>query len=481
VPSIYGSISANTEAFDTYRTAYTGFKQTASDEERSARTLGTGVSWLANRFDDLISVRYVLAERAQSRYTASSTLRSIPADGPARATVRLLTIGDEVRLALCQRAGETSRFQAVLLPVDLLYFSMGLDGGVGATGDSIFFSLMLQNDLGCVDYRKGFDLKADGGRWHDARLDISSINGRLTEVTATIAGRTSGGGGVVGGWGDLEFATADCPVVESDGGYRIALAAPGRCFSLRLRTSARELPLDIVLGDGSFTKRIFAFPPKMKSRQVRIDLDEPAENLVLIRSDSTFEIGNCRQVPREWGTDLDCALLYDGDMCIYENSRAVAKGICLDAAKLARTNRDGGPMVALAALEDVRSAECGRSRIVSYRPEEIVLEVSTDRPSVLVFQDMMYPGWRAYVDGVESELLATDLGIRAMELDNGNHRVRMVFRPGGLRLGVGLTLLGAVLTAAYAVRPRWLARLTSHRASGNHPAPPARKPGSPGR
>ena len=466
VPSIYGSISVNTKAFDTYRAAYTAFKQTASDEERSPRTLGPGVSWLANRLDDLIGVRYVLAERGQSRYAASSVLRSIPAGEATPERVRLLMIGEESRLALCQRSGEAFSFEAILLPVDLLTFSVGFNARGGVAGDSVFFSLVLENDRGRVEYRRGFDFQTGDGRWHEAGVDISALKGRLTRLTATMTARTSRGEILDGGWGDIELAEAECTVARNLGGYEIALPAAGRCFSLRLSTGARELALDIRGDGGSRTRRIFAFPPGMKSRRVRLDLDEPVRNLLTVTSDSTFAAEACRQIPREWGTDLDCGLIYDRDMCIYENSRAVAKGVCLDAGRVARTRRGGKPVLSLASLEDVESAECGRSRLAAYEPERVALKVSTDRPSVLIFQDMMYPGWRLRVDGKEADIIGTDLGVRAIELDRGDHEVVMSFRPAGVLPGVLLAVLGGGLAIVYALRPRGLLGRFARRYNG---------------
>jgi hypothetical protein len=456
VPSIYGSIRSDTRALDTYRAAYTGLKQTVSDEERGPRTLGPGVSWLTNRLDDLISVRYVLAERGQARYAASSVLRSIPAADATPARGRLLSVGDGARLALCQRAGDTYRFEAILLPVDLLSFSLGFNAAGGTPGDSVFFSLVLENESGRLEYRRGFVLTSDAGRWHEAGMDISGLKGRLTQITAALSARASSGTAVEGGWGDFELTTAECPVARGPRGYEIALPAAGRCFSLSLSTSGRELPLDIVADGGSRTRRVFAFPSHMKSRRVRIDLDSPAQTRLTVTSDSTFAVEGCRQIPREWGTDLDCGLIYDGDMCIYENSRAVVKGVCLDAGRVGKSSRAGRPVLALASLGDAGSAECGRSRLVAYEPEKVTLRVSTDRRSVLVLQDMMYPGWRASVDGKAADILETDLGVRAIELDRGDHEVTMTFRPAGLRAGIVLAVLGCLLATVYAVGPRRL-------------------------
>jgi hypothetical protein len=219
---------------------------------------------------------------------------------------------------------------------------------------------------------------------------------------------------------------------------------------MMLESSAQEVPLAIHYDDGTATRRLFSFPPGVRSRRVRIDLVRPHGDRLVVRSDSTFGITGCRQIPREWGIDLDCHLMYEGDICIYENPRVVPKGICLDRDEVTVRATAQGEVLELSGFEDIHSLECGECRMLSYRPEEIQIEAQSDRSCYLVFQDMYYPGWKAYVNGVEAAFTDTDIGIRALALPPGRHRVIMAFRPGSLTVGILLTCLGFGLTLAYA-------------------------------
>ncbi|MCC6294665.1 MAG: hypothetical protein IT164_18575 [Bryobacterales bacterium] len=74
---------------------------------------------------------------------------------------------------------------------------------------------------------------------------------------------------------------------------------------------------------------------------------------------------------------------------------------------------------------------------------------------LLVLSDTWYPGWRATVDGHPAELLEVYGGLRGVVLDQGAHRVRMVFRPASVYLGAGLSLLGLLAAAGlYCTRNR---------------------------
>jgi hypothetical protein len=450
VHSLKGSHTINTESIDLFRKAYVKSKEEIADSEHRIRTIGTGITWLANRLDDLMSVRYVVAERGESRYAGSSILRSIVDEDMASERLRMHNLDGVSALALNLESGETIGFKAIFLPVDLLYFSVGFDSQGGALGDSVFFLITCEGGTGRVSSESGFDQQLDRGKWHEIGLDISSIGHRMVDVTLSVEG-SNPRSRIVGRWSGFEFAIRECPVAQSGDSHVISLDGPGQSLSMMLDSSAREVPLDIDYGDGSTTKRLFSFPPGIRSRRVRIDLARPHGDRLVVRSDSTLRIARCRQIPREWGIDLDCQLIYDGDMCIYENPRAVSKGICLDRRGVPVRSATKSEVLELAGLEDIHSVECGECRILSYRPEEILVGVQSDRHCYLVFQDMYYPGWKAYVNGGETALTATDIRIRALALPPGSHRVIMAFRPWSFTAGIVLTCLGVVLTLAYAV------------------------------
>ncbi len=148
--------------------------------------------------------------------------------------------------------------------------------------------------------------------------------------------------------------------------------------------------------------------------------------------------------------------VYEGDLNIYDNPDALPKGICIDRDIFAL---DGGTwpagQVKLAGhLEDLHLNLCGRAVIEKYEPEEVMLSVDAESDCIFLFQDTDYPGWEAYVDGSPVPILETDLGIRALELSRGRHRVRMVYSPGSLKLGLLLTIAGLILSLVYAIKAK---------------------------
>jgi hypothetical protein len=69
---------------------------------------------------------------------------------------------------------------------------------------------------------------------------------------------------------------------------------------------------------------------------------------------------------------------------------------------------------------------------------------------LLVLADTFYPGWKAQIDGEEAEILRTNVVLRGVVLERGEHEVLFRYRPvsfavGASMSGLGLAVLGVLL------------------------------------
>jgi hypothetical protein len=422
------------------------------------------------RLSDLASVRYLAAEGTRAPYIASPVLRTIaqglPASGTDLKVVRLVSLGDHTRLAFSQSINEGLTFALNIPEVRRLEFAVGFDAGPEVMDDSLTFMLNLQGQLNTVEFARSFDLGSDRGRWHEISLDISGISGGLLRAAIGVVSQAEKpAAGVVAAWSGMDLVLHDCTVDTLQDGYAVDVGSLTDFASVKLRSDAEEIPLRISRGGDDETTRWISFPSHMPSRWFLVDLPEIGANTLVMRSDSIFFIERARIV-YVGSIYPDYELIHDSDMHIYENFAAVEKGICLDKTWVGFELADGKPVLTLAGIDEIGTIRCGRCRIVSYEPERVVLEVSALRDCYLLFQDMYYPGWMAYIDSVPSEFVRADVGLRVLDVPEGDHTVVMEFRPRSLKIGLGMSCLGILLTLAYA----WLTR--SHRARGDPPAMP---------
>jgi hypothetical protein len=83
-----------------------------------------------------------------------------------------------------------------------------------------------------------------------------------------------------------------------------------------------------------------------------------------------------------------------------------------------------------------------------YSPERIALQARLEKPGVMVLSDSIYPGWRVYVDGVRKPILTTNLTMRGVFLEAGEHQVEFIFHPDLFYFGLllsSITILGIII------------------------------------
>lgn len=77
------------------------------------------------------------------------------------------------------------------------------------------------------------------------------------------------------------------------------------------------------------------------------------------------------------------------------------------------------------------AAESARNRvhIASWSPDQVQVEVESDRYGILVLHDAYYPGWVADVDGRPTRILRANVLFRGVEVGAGHHMVTFRFAP----------------------------------------------------
>jgi len=158
-------------------------------------------------------------------------------------------------------------------------------------------------------------------------------------------------------------------------------------------------------------------------------------------------------------------LVHSGDVKVYENLDVLGRAFvtrrvwgaagqeealaCMQAADFDPTEAvviEGGdaetlPVPPPEVEEDIQ--------IVSYAPERVVVQTDLAAPGYLVLTDADYPGWHAWVDGQEVEVLTADVLFRAVRLGEGQHRVLFAFEPRLLWVGGVIGLIGLAGLAGF--------------------------------
>jgi hypothetical protein len=81
-----------------------------------------------------------------------------------------------------------------------------------------------------------------------------------------------------------------------------------------------------------------------------------------------------------------------------------------------------------------------RATIIDYKSREITIKAYTSSPALLVLSEVYYPaGWKAFVDGTETEIYKTNYVLRSIMVPSGEHTVTFSFNPPLYAMGLTLT------------------------------------------
>ncbi len=101
----------------------------------------------------------------------------------------------------------------------------------------------------------------------------------------------------------------------------------------------------------------------------------------------------------------------------------------------------------------VDSPAAGHVDVLDYKPESIRLRTESSTPALLVSSEAHYPGWQAYVDGLEQPIQMTNGAYRGLVVPAGRHTVEMRFRPVILWYSAAISLAALCLLVWMARQP----------------------------
>ena len=93
-------------------------------------------------------------------------------------------------------------------------------------------------------------------------------------------------------------------------------------------------------------------------------------------------------------------------------------------------------------------------KIVSYKPERVVLSAHASADAYLVLADAWFPDWIVRVDGVEAPLYRADLIFRAVRVAPGDHQIEFEYRPISLYIGAVISIIALLLVGVIFVKTR---------------------------
>jgi hypothetical protein len=158
-----------------------------------------------------------------------------------------------------------------------------------------------------------------------------------------------------------------------------------------------------------------------------------------------------------------------GDTAIFENLRALPAAFLVPSSGIRIVSDDEQQLAMIkdSSFDPEQSVVVGQTlknagvkqqhpaasavQWVARRNNSFQLKVDAENDSVLVVSQTYYPGWRAWVDGQEAQIVPADYALTGIAVAAGSHDVRFAYQPGSFWIGLAVTaaaLLAVVILLA---------------------------------
>ncbi|MCQ5128028.1 YfhO family protein [Butyricicoccus faecihominis] len=103
------------------------------------------------------------------------------------------------------------------------------------------------------------------------------------------------------------------------------------------------------------------------------------------------------------------------------------------------------------ALEEIRAPENpSYVEVLEYKHNTICYRTQSDQTGLVVITESDAPGWKATVDGVETDILTVDFDRKGVLVGPGEHEIELIYRPDSFVAGLAVTGLTVAILVGYA-------------------------------
>jgi len=106
------------------------------------------------------------------------------------------------------------------------------------------------------------------------------------------------------------------------------------------------------------------------------------------------------------------------------------------------------------SLPPSKEKASGEVKIIEYGKNHVSISSNLDKDSLVVISDSYYPGWKAKIDGKQTEILAANINSRAVVTPKGKHIIQYSYEPPRWHFALMLTIISSLSLLVLTIRFR---------------------------
>lgn len=165
---------------------------------------------------------------------------------------------------------------------------------------------------------------------------------------------------------------------------------------------------------------------------------------------------------QEENSDKLVKIFQEGQTRVYENKNVLPRAFMVYDYQLAQNKQEAIDLLMNEKTDLMKTVILEESslefdlvggesevNIKDYQENEVIIEVETDQPGILILTDSYYPGWQAIMDGRETPIYRADYSFRAVSIPEGRHKVSFIYRPQSLKMGAAISLIALIFLGGF--------------------------------
>lgn len=284
--------------------------------------------------------------------------------------------------------------------------------------------------------------------------EISAENNELPRYHVLLAGPSAGDFAPDWFYGH-EMATGYDPLVSARYKTFSGIDEAGHSYITSL-VETRDCTLDLLsVRYVLVPKTLYADHQNLTAGKIRAALNDPARwqkvpGITPRIDQRDYEVyRNLRSLPRAWIVErIDAA--FEGDQLKIIRGEFPAeqwRGFDPRHSALAE------PEVAERLSAELQPDSAGRNEnayseitgITRQNQHSLRIDMNATRPVVLVLSEIVFPGWRAQVDGKSTSIYRLNYALHGIVVQPGTHRIELIYRPDSLLIGAAMSVATALL------------------------------------
>lgn len=112
-------------------------------------------------------------------------------------------------------------------------------------------------------------------------------------------------------------------------------------------------------------------------------------------------------------------------------------------------------------LNQINSKE--NIKIITINPNKKQMNIKTSGEVLLFLSDSYFPGWKAYINGVETEVFRANYTFQAIKVPSGNHLVEFVYKPDSFKIGLIISFLSILVLILFLFKQKTIINSLTYR------------------